>query len=78
MIVFTSQETLGRDSGGHDVILCRVIADTLSDLPTPSAYASDNITIAMGSRGYCIDTGKMYMLNSSGSWVEQRSMLCIF
>lgn len=79
MKVFSEQKILGKNANGNNVSLCSVIVDTFADLPAQDVYiVSDNIQISMGSKGYCIDTGKMYMLNSAGQWIEQGGMICYF
>lgn len=50
------------------LLRCLVFADTENDLP--SAIQTD-YTIAYGSDGLAVDTGKKYILNGVGSWVEQ-------
>ena len=74
MIVFTKQNTLGQNASSKNVVLCAVIADTLSDFPAPTAFENDGYIIAMGSVGLAIDTGKRYILDSAGTYNENNDI----
>lgn len=74
MIVFTKQNTLGQDANGKNVVLCAIIADTLSDFPAANAYETDGYIISMGSVGLAIDTGKRYILDSAGTYNENNDI----
>lgn len=56
-------------SNGNITRLARIDADTFADLPANTSA----LTYIIGSEGHAIDTGKNYMMNSSGIWVEQPS-----
>lgn len=56
-------------STGNITRLARIDADTFGDLPVNTTA----LTYIIGSEGHAIDTGKNYMMNSSGVWVEQPS-----
>lgn len=56
-------------STGNITRLARIDADSFADLPTNTTA----LTYIIGSEGHAIDTGKKYMMNSSGVWVEQPS-----
>lgn len=56
-------------SNGNITRLARIDADTFADLPVNTTA----LTYIIGSEGHTIDTGKKYMMNSSGVWVEQPS-----
>ena len=56
-------------STGNTARLARIDADTFGDLPVNTAA----LTYIIGSEGHTIDTGKKYMMNSSGVWIEQPS-----
>ena len=51
-----------------NLMRCQVYADTENDLP---AAVQTDYTIAYGSDGLAVDTGKKYILNGSNNWVEQ-------
>lgn len=44
--------------------------DSFSDIPTPTTIISGT-TAVMGSEAHTIDTNKLYMMQSDGTWVEQ-------
>lgn len=56
-------------STGNITRLARIDADTFGDLPVNTTA----LTYIIGSEGHAIDTGKNYMMNSSGIWIEQPS-----
>lgn len=56
-------------SNGNITRLARIDADTFADLPANTSA----LTYIIGSEGHAIDTGKNYMMNSSGIWIEQPS-----
>lgn len=54
-----------------NIYLAVLVCDTVSDLPQKEYSA--NITLAQGSKSKVIETGKDYLMQSDGTWVEQPS-----
>ena len=48
------------------VVRAEIFCDSASDLPAVDAM--EGTEFAMGSIAYCIEEGKLYVLNSSGTW----------
>lgn len=73
MITIYSNTHLGWQ-GNTSINHYELFIDSTSDLPSdPYYFSSEKGTykIAQGSMAYDISTATMYMMNSSGTWVEQ-------
>lgn len=71
MILAVESRLIGTDSNSKKVMLCRFEVDSVADLPAQNVYSSDGIMICMGSTAHAIDDNSEYMLDSSGTWVQQ-------
>lgn len=67
-ILDTMQDFTDRDTGVRSM-MCEIIADTAADLP---ANTIQRIFI-IGTYATVIDTGDIYKINSSGTWILQPS-----
>lgn len=53
---------------GKNCIRAGLMVDTAAEL---TVEGFNNYRFTMGSIAYVIDTGKVYVLNSSGTWTEE-------
>lgn len=70
MIFFDKTRTIGQDANGKNVVCVSIHVDNAADLPAYNDYQSDGFILSMGSKAHTIADNKMYMLNSSGVWVD--------
>ena len=53
--------------------MCSIEADTQTSLPAADQTATAGFIIVRGSSALVLDTGDKYIMNSSGTWIQQPS-----
>lgn len=69
-VVYNSKFIKEVESSGVllNLVLLELAADSVDDFPAPDEEAGQ--LISMGSIGYEITTGKIYVLSSEGTWTD--------
>ena len=69
-VVYNSEFIKEVESSGVllNLVLLELAADSVDDFPAPDEEAGQ--LISMGSIGYEITTGKIYVLSSEGTWTD--------
>lgn len=66
-------EQVGTYTSGYVDVIGTVICDSFADLPAPTDFQSDGVTLKMGSTAIMIDSGDIYKMDSAGVWMLQPS-----
>lgn len=69
--VIIDTQQIGTYTSGNVDVIAFLICDTTSDLPASTDYNSEGLDLIMGSRATVVSDGSRWMMNSSGTWVQQ-------